>query len=214
MTNETEKRPAKEDPVNRSNESEEKLALILRRMVLNFNSTNATSEQRQNGSKHKTWRKNSHSGEERDQTPFNWNKHGNNGNYCSTYTYEKRYQAPQNNIEEADIDGVFNSQQSTILAGDLNSKHPQYNSNTLNRKGKQLKKIADERKLTVDGPTEDTHIHTSTGSTDVLDLVILKNVTTSYYLETINDLSADHLPVIITVSIESSNIQQTIHATN
>ncbi|GJQ81743.1 hypothetical protein Trydic_g9182 [Trypoxylus dichotomus] len=71
-----------------------------------------------------------------------------------------------------------------------------------------------KRNLTVDAPTEDTHIHAPTGSTDVLDLVILKNVTTPYLLETINDLSSDHLPVIMTVSIGSSNIQQTIHTTN
>ncbi|GJQ76213.1 hypothetical protein Trydic_g1954 [Trypoxylus dichotomus] len=46
MKNETEKRPATEHPVNRSDESEEKLAVILGRMVLNFKSTNATTEQR------------------------------------------------------------------------------------------------------------------------------------------------------------------------
>ncbi|GJQ74899.1 hypothetical protein Trydic_g14734 [Trypoxylus dichotomus] len=46
MKNETEKRPATKDPVNRSDESEEKFALILGRMVLNFNSTNTTIEQR------------------------------------------------------------------------------------------------------------------------------------------------------------------------
>ncbi|GJQ79246.1 hypothetical protein Trydic_g5490 [Trypoxylus dichotomus] len=49
---------------------------------------------------------------------------------------------------------------------------------------------------------------------DVLDLVILKNVTTPYCLENIKDLSSDHLPVIMTVSIESSSIQQTIHTIN
>ncbi|GJQ77498.1 hypothetical protein Trydic_g20889 [Trypoxylus dichotomus] len=117
------------------------------------------------------------------------------------------YSSPQNDIEEADIDAVFNSHHPTILAGDLNSKHPQWNSKTLNRKGKQLKKISDERNLTVDAPTEDTHIHTPTGSTDVLDLVILKCVATPYCIETINDLSSDHFPVIMTVSIESSNIK-------
>ncbi|GJQ79454.1 hypothetical protein Trydic_g5040 [Trypoxylus dichotomus] len=115
-------------------------------------------------------------------------------------------------IKEADIDAVLNFHHPTILAGD--SKHPQWNSKTLTRKEKQLKKNSDERNLTVDAPTEDTHIHAPTGLTNVLDLVILKNVTTPYYLETINDLSSDHLPVIMTVSIENSNIQQTIRTTN
>ncbi|GJQ66283.1 hypothetical protein Trydic_g4331 [Trypoxylus dichotomus] len=124
------------------------------------------------------------------------------------------YSSPQNDIEEADIDAIFNSHHSTILAGDLNSKHPQWNSKILNRKEKQLKKIVHERNLTVDALTEDTHIHAPTGLTDVLALVILKKVTAPCYLETINDLSSDHLPVIMIVSIESFNIQQTIRTTN
>ncbi|GJQ88772.1 hypothetical protein Trydic_g5791 [Trypoxylus dichotomus] len=98
------------------------------------------------------------------------------------------YSSPQDDIEKADIDAVFNFHHPTILAGDLNSKHPQWNSKTLNRKGKQLKKNSDERNLSGDAPTKDTHIHAPTGLTNVLDLVILKNVTTPYYLETINDL--------------------------
>ncbi|GJQ67493.1 hypothetical protein Trydic_g8319 [Trypoxylus dichotomus] len=90
----------------------------------------------------------------------------------------------------------------------LNGKHPRWNSKTPNCKGNQLKKIADKRNLTIDVSTEDTYIHTATGLTDVLDLVILKNVTTPYYL------SSDHLARIMTVSIETSNIQQTIRSTN
>ncbi|GJQ75230.1 hypothetical protein Trydic_g9830 [Trypoxylus dichotomus] len=194
MNYETEERPAKEDPVNRSNESEEKLALILGRM---------------NGPKYKPWWRNSHSDEERDQAPFDWNDKN-----TAVHIQTKRgiialyaaYSSPQNDIEQTDIAAVFNSHHPTTLAGDLNSKHSQWNSKTLHRKGKQLKTIADERNLTVD-----TH---NTGSTDVLDLVTLKNVTTPYYLESINDLSSDHLPVIMTVLIESCTIQQTIRTTN
>ncbi|GJQ71967.1 hypothetical protein Trydic_g3075 [Trypoxylus dichotomus] len=109
MKSEAEKRPAKEDPVNRSDESEEKLALILGRMVLNFNSTNATTEQR---------------------LAF----------LQQTEELTKLYKtnSPQNDMEEADIDAVSNSDHPTILAGDLNSEHPQWNSKTLNRKGNQL----------------------------------------------------------------------------
>ncbi|GJQ70782.1 hypothetical protein Trydic_g710 [Trypoxylus dichotomus] len=124
------------------------------------------------------------------------------------------YSSPQNDREEADIDAVFNSHHPTILSGDLNSKHPQWNSITLNRKEKQLKKNSNERSLNIDAPTEDTRIHTPTGSTDVLDLIILKNVTTPYYFETISGLSSDHLPGIMTVSIASFKIQQTIRTTN
>ncbi|GJQ79207.1 hypothetical protein Trydic_g5453 [Trypoxylus dichotomus] len=44
MKNETEKQSAKEDPINHSGESEDKLALILGCMVQNLNSTNAATE--------------------------------------------------------------------------------------------------------------------------------------------------------------------------
>ncbi|GJQ87968.1 hypothetical protein Trydic_g12898 [Trypoxylus dichotomus] len=70
------------------------------------------------------------------------------------------------------------------------------------------------KNLTVDAPIEDTHSYTLTGSTDILDLVILKNVKAPYYLESINDLSSDHLSVIMTVSFESCNIHQTICTKN
>ncbi|GJQ79219.1 hypothetical protein Trydic_g5464 [Trypoxylus dichotomus] len=220
MKNETEKQPTKEDPINDSGESEEKLALILGRMVLNFNSTNATTEQRlaflqQTEELTKLYKtktdQNTKPGGGTAILVRKEIKHYSIGTNTATmettavHIHTKRgiialyaaYSSPHDNIKEADIDAVFNSHQPTILAGDLNSKHPQWNAKTLNH-----------------APTEDIHIHTPTGSTDVLDLVILKNVTTPYYLETINDLSSDHLPVIVTVSIESSNIQQTIRVTN
>ncbi|GJQ88084.1 hypothetical protein Trydic_g13096 [Trypoxylus dichotomus] len=166
-----------------------------------------------NGPKHKTWWSNTHPGEKRSNTiQLEQTRHiHTKKDITALYA---AYSSPQNDIEEADIDAVFNAHHPTILAGDLNSKHPQCNSQTLNRKGKQLIKNSDERNLTVDAPTEDTHIYTPTGSTDVLDLVILKSVTTPYYLETINDLSSDLFPVIMTVSIETSNIQETIRTTN
>ncbi|GJQ76223.1 hypothetical protein Trydic_g1964 [Trypoxylus dichotomus] len=64
------------------------------------------------------------------------------------------------------------------------------------------------------GPEEDTHIHIPTGSTDVLDIAVVKNVTTPYHLETINDLTSDHLPVVMTLSLDKNLAATTTHTTN
>ncbi|GJQ68011.1 hypothetical protein Trydic_g16744 [Trypoxylus dichotomus] len=63
-------------------------------------------------------------------------------------------------------------------------------------------------------PEEDTHIHIPTGSTDVLDIAVVKNVTTPYHLETVNDLTSDHLPVIMTLSLDKNLAATTTHTTN
>lgn len=64
-------------------------------------------------------------------------------------------------------------------------------------------KIADNHNLQVIGPDEPTHIHTPIGSTDVLDIAIIKNITTTTTIETIDDLFSDHLPVRIDLDIDT-----------
>ncbi|GJQ88591.1 hypothetical protein Trydic_g19313, partial [Trypoxylus dichotomus] len=110
------------------------------------------------------------------------------------------YGPPGSVLSEADFRAVFGAGHPTILAGDLNSKHKNWNSKTTNTRGRQLARIATKYGLTVEGPEDETHIHIPTGSTDVLDIAVVKNITTPYHLETINDLTSDHLPVVMTLS--------------
>ncbi|GJQ87960.1 hypothetical protein Trydic_g12890 [Trypoxylus dichotomus] len=66
------------------------------------------------------------------------------------------YSSPHDNIEEADIDAVFNSHHPTILAGGLNSKHPQWNSKTLNQhQGKQSKTLHPNAKTVLNNITNE-----------------------------------------------------------
>ncbi|GJQ78606.1 hypothetical protein Trydic_g11714 [Trypoxylus dichotomus] len=62
---------------------------------------------------------------------------------CITAPYAA-YSSLQNDIEEANIDEIFNFHHPTILARDLNSKHPQWNSETVNRKENNLSKLLKE----------------------------------------------------------------------
>ncbi|GJQ88014.1 hypothetical protein Trydic_g12938 [Trypoxylus dichotomus] len=124
------------------------------------------------------------------------------------------YGPPGSVLSEADFRAVFGVGHPTILARDLNCKHKSWNSKTTNTRGRQLAKIANKYDLTVEGPEEDTHIHIPTGSTDVLDIAVVKNVTTPYHLETVNDLTSDHLPVVMTLSLDKNLAATTTHTTN
>lgn len=68
---------------------------------------------------------------------------------------------------------------------DMNSNHQAWNSKTNNCKGLQLIKMAENNNLIVVGPDEPTHVHLPTGTTDILDIAIIKNVTYTTTLETI-----------------------------
>ncbi|GJQ85868.1 hypothetical protein Trydic_g15326 [Trypoxylus dichotomus] len=59
-----------------------------------------------------------------------------------------------------------------------------------------------------------TLTYTSPGSTDMLDIAVVKNVTTPYHLETVNDLTSDHLPVVMTLSLDKNLAATTTHTTN
>ncbi|GJQ67578.1 hypothetical protein Trydic_g18526 [Trypoxylus dichotomus] len=124
------------------------------------------------------------------------------------------YGPPGSVLSGADFRAVLGAGHPTILAGDLNCKHKSWNSKTTYTRGRQFAKIANKYDLTVEGPEEDTHIHIPTGSNDMLDIAVVKNVTTPYHLVTVNDLTSDHLPVVMTLSLEKKLAATTTHTTN
>lgn len=50
-------------------------------------------------------------------------------------------------------------------------------------------------------PKDDTHKHTTTNTTDVFDITLLKNIKWSITSEVRHELSSDHLPVIINLKL-------------
>lgn len=113
------------------------------------------------------------------------------------------YLSPAKPLLKEDISSIFDTNTPTILAGDLNSKHEEWNSVTRNHKGTTLKRIAEELNLQITGPVEHTHIHAQTNATDVLDIAISKNICQQIMVKTIHDIHSDHLPIEVSVDIQT-----------
>ncbi|GJQ65865.1 hypothetical protein Trydic_g3967 [Trypoxylus dichotomus] len=106
------------------------------------------------------------------------------------------YKAPNKLMLESDLSEIFSTRRATILAGDLNAKHPTWNSRLTNASGKCLRRFADDFNLVVDASTEPT-IYPHNGQPDVLDIVVMKNVNHFHQLTVLNELSSDHNPVLL-----------------
>ncbi|KAL3267675.1 hypothetical protein HHI36_024319 [Cryptolaemus montrouzieri] len=124
------------------------------------------------------------------------------------------YKSPTKTLEEEEIKSFFQEQTATIVAGDLNSKHEDWNCRTANTNGKKLRQIAEKHSIMIVAPEEPTHICTSTGTVDVLDIAMLKNVPWQTEIRAVMDLSSDHSPVILEVHIEAENIENERKRTN
>lgn len=105
------------------------------------------------------------------------------------------YKSPSKALEESDLDSLLNLGQSTIIAGDLNCKSPDWNSLITNTNGRRLKAFAENRYLAVVGPLQPTRY--GYGRPDVLDIAIMHNVAMTYSISTVTELSSDHNPVLL-----------------
>lgn len=98
---------------------------------------------------------------------------------------------------ESDFDQLLDPNESIILGGDLNCKHPKWNSKSTNTNGRNLDHYTNRKTLIITGPDDDTHICTASNTTDTLDIAIFKYMKWTHNLQAIRTLSSDHLPVII-----------------
>lgn len=106
--------------------------------------------------------------------------------------------APPSRLLESDLEEIFdNDGGATVLAGDLNAKHPTWNSRVTNVKGRLLHRFVDQRDMVVLGPEEPTHFG-HVGRPDVLDIAVLKDVVHQTRIQVIGgELDSDHDPVIL-----------------
>jgi hypothetical protein len=80
------------------------------------------------------------------------------------------------------------------LAGDLNAKHPFWNSAVSNSSGEKLLKLFDVSEFKISAPQYPTH-YSLAGNGDVLDIVVHQNIKFSDI--TVSDiLDSDHLPIV------------------
>jgi hypothetical protein len=80
------------------------------------------------------------------------------------------------------------------LAGDLNAKHPFWNSSVSNPSGVELLEFFDKNEFEMSTPQCPTH-YSHAGNGDILDIVIRKNIRLSSVIVS-NIMDSDHLPII------------------
>jgi endonuclease/exonuclease/phosphatase family metal-dependent hydrolase len=80
------------------------------------------------------------------------------------------------------------------LAGDLNAKHPFWNSAISNPSGEKLLELLDLNEFEISAPQYPTH-YSPVGNSDMLDIVVHQNIRLSDV--TVSDtLDSDHLPIV------------------
>ena len=92
-----------------------------------------------------------------------------------------------------------------MTSGDLNAKQVHWNSRLSTRRGNLLRDYADENSCLIFGPVSPTtNPYNPSVSSDVLDIVISKNVLFPVYLTSCFALTSDHLPFLIDTACPSS----------
>jgi hypothetical protein len=80
------------------------------------------------------------------------------------------------------------------LAGDLNAKHPFWNSVVSNPSGRELLRLFDASQFEISAPQHPNH-YSHAGNGDVLDIVVHQNIRVSDVI--VSDiLGSDHLPIV------------------
>ena len=122
------------------------------------------------------------------------------------------YHPPRGNLHTLDLSALFPDSTPTIAAGDINAKHPSWNSTVSNQRGDRLLEHSLAHNYTVAGPVDPTHYHFGNRiNAEVLDVTLLRNVDLSYDLQTIQALTSDHDPVLIALGNTALNIQTKLY---
>lgn len=111
------------------------------------------------------------------------------------------------------IQQIMAEDSSVILAGDLNAKHTDWNSNTVNSNGRKLSNFINKSTIAVLAPNEPTHYHTD-GNGDILDIALIKNISQQFTVTTLDELSSDHQPLIIKMGNSHEKDQYETKTTN
>jgi endonuclease/exonuclease/phosphatase (EEP) superfamily protein YafD len=82
----------------------------------------------------------------------------------------------------------------TVLAGDLNAKHPVCNSDVSNRSGMKLLNLQDKSDFQITAPRCPIH-YTPSGNGDALDVVVHRNVRLSE-VQVLEILNSNHLLIL------------------
>lgn len=117
------------------------------------------------------------------------------------------YAPPSRPLTNQDLDTITTISPNFLLGGDFNSKHTNWNCRLTNVRGKILMEHSDKFNYNVFGPQSPTHFPSvQNHQPDVLDIFLLKTAKNLMYIETLNDLSSDHNPVIGILDIKPTEL--------
>lgn len=124
------------------------------------------------------------------------------------------YLPPNKEMKKEEIKRLLEDNTPTIISGDLNAKHEDWNSKVNNLSGMRLKNIGEEEEINIIGPDEDTHIHKQNNTADVLDIILHKNIKWKLEVEVLNELSSDHLPITTNITLNRAEKDDVIKIIN
>ncbi|GLV34030.1 hypothetical protein CBL_05050 [Carabus blaptoides fortunei] len=94
------------------------------------------------------------------------------------------YKGSNKLLLDSELDQLLSANEPTILAGELNSKHPSWNSHLTNTSARKLRAFADRYDVVVYGLEDPTFFHAAGYRPDALDVLVTKNVTMNIELAT------------------------------
>jgi hypothetical protein len=104
------------------------------------------------------------------------------------------YKSPGHTWSNADVIELLSFRHTSVLAGDLNAKHPFWNSAVSNPSGEKLLEMFGINEFEISAPQCPTY-YSPAGNGDVPDIVVHQNVRLSEII--VSDvLDSDHLPVL------------------
>ncbi|CAG4936289.1 unnamed protein product [Parnassius apollo] len=114
------------------------------------------------------------------------------------------YRPPGTPFCSSDVRTVMEGETPTIIAGDLNAKHPAWGARVINPPGHALFEDAERYGYDVLGPEEPTHVPIDLRKRpDVFDIVLSRNVNYPIAVEVLYDLNSQHLPILITLGLKA-----------
>lgn len=109
------------------------------------------------------------------------------------------YTPPHIKLDKRDLDRLLQYNTPTLIAGDLNSKHRDWNCPNTNINGRTISKyLENHTDVTIMTPIEPTH-YPPTGLPNIIDIALTRNIKKYTTITTLQELSSDHNPVIITI---------------
>ena len=112
------------------------------------------------------------------------------------------YRPPGETFCPSDIRTVLDGCTPTLVAGDLNAKHPAWGSRVITPAGRRLLEDSEANNYEVLGPDEPTHVPSNTNySPDVLDVVLCQELPCPVHVEVLYDMNTQHLPILITLGL-------------